>query len=57
MLTAIVLVCSVALSVQDCDREHAQYRSHFGDMIGETGDATTGDVFLQCCLLGEVVYG
>jgi hypothetical protein len=27
MLTAIVLLCSVALSVQDCDREHAQYRS------------------------------
>jgi hypothetical protein len=57
MLTAIVLVCSVALSVQDCDCEHAQYRSHFGDMIGETGDAITGDVLLQLSLLGEVVYG
>jgi hypothetical protein len=56
MLTAIVLVCSVALSVQDCDREHAQYRSHFGDMMNHN-DATTGDVFLQCCLLGKVVYG
>ena len=23
----------------------------------EAGDAETGDVFLQCCLFGEVVYG
>ena len=30
---------------------------HFGDWLGENDDATTGDVFLQCCLFGEVVYG
>lgn len=30
---------------------------HFGDFIGNNGDATTGDVFLQLCLFGEVRYG
>lgn len=33
------------------------YPSHFGDFISENDDATTGDVFLQCCLFGEVIYG
>ena len=36
---------------------HAKYPRHFGDWIAENDDATTGDVFMQCCLLGEVVYG
>lgn len=30
---------------------------HFGDMMSGNDDATTADVFLQCCLFGEVVYG
>ena len=34
--------------------DHAR---HFGDMISEQGDAETADVFLQCCLFGEVIYG
>jgi len=34
-----------------------KYPRHFGDWIAENDDATTGDVFLQCCLFGEVVYG
>jgi hypothetical protein len=34
-----------------------KYPRHFADMVAETGDATTGDVFIQCCLLGEIVYG
>jgi hypothetical protein len=29
----------------------------FAHMVNDNGDADTGDVFLQCCLLGEVVYG
>ena len=33
------------------------YPRHFGDAIAENDDATTGDVFLQCCLFGEVVFG
>lgn len=31
--------------------------TEFGRMIARKGDATTGDVFVQCCLFGEVVYG
>ncbi len=28
-----------------------------GDMLAENDDATTGDVFLQCALFGELVFG
>ena len=35
----------------------SKYPRHFTDFIDENDDATTGDVFLQCCLLGELVYG
>lgn len=34
-----------------------KYRHHFCDFINENGDMITGDVFLQCCLLGDVIYG
>lgn len=34
-----------------------KYPTHFGDVIGETEDGNTGDVFLQCCLFGELVFG
>lgn len=34
-----------------------KYPTHFADFAAENDDATTGDVFLQCCLFGEVVYG
>lgn len=30
---------------------------HMGDFLNENDDADTGDVFLQCCLFGEVIYG
>ena len=30
---------------------------HFNDMITESGDSITADVFFQYCLLGEIVYG
>ena len=33
------------------------YPHQFGLFINEADDAITGDVFLQCALLGEVVYG
>lgn len=29
----------------------------FGDFISENEDAETGDIFLQLCVLGEVIYG
>lgn len=34
-----------------------KYPRHFADMMNENDDATTGDVFLQCCIFGEAVYG
>ena len=30
---------------------------HMSDFMEENEDAETGDVFLQCCLLGGIVYG
>ncbi|HET6495150.1 MAG TPA: hypothetical protein VFH61_07285 [Thermoleophilia bacterium] len=30
---------------------------HFNNIDGPSEDATTGDVFLQCCLFGEVIFG
>lgn len=30
---------------------------HFANFLQENEDAETGDVFLQFCLLGEIVYG
>ncbi len=34
-----------------------KYPHHFADIMRESGDATTGDVLIQCALLGEIVYG
>ena len=34
-----------------------KYPKHFADFMTGNDDAITGDVFLQCCLLGEIVYG
>lgn len=34
-----------------------KYGSHFSDMMNENGDATTADVFIQCCVFGDLVYG
>jgi len=33
-----------------------RYPEHFADLIEENADATTGDVLVQCALLGEVIY-
>lgn len=30
---------------------------HLADLTSDNGDAETADVFLQCALFGEVVYG
>jgi hypothetical protein len=37
--------------------EDEQYSHHFADVLNENDDACTGDVFLQLCLFGEVIYG
>ena len=34
-----------------------KYPRHFSDMLEENDDADTGDVYLQCCLFGEVIFG
>lgn len=34
-----------------------KYPSHWADFVGGNDDADTGDVFLQCALFGEVIYG
>lgn len=34
-----------------------KYPRHFGDFLAGNDDADTGDVFLQCCLFGELVFG
>lgn len=34
-----------------------KYPSHFQDFITENDDSETGDVFLQCCVFGELIYG
>jgi hypothetical protein len=34
-----------------------KYPDHFSDLVTENGDATTADVFIQCCALGELIYG
>ena len=30
---------------------------HFADLMNENDDAVTHDVFVQCCVLGDIVYG
>ena len=34
-----------------------EYPSRLAEILSESGDAETADVFVQCCLFGEVVYG
>jgi hypothetical protein len=35
----------------------AKYPRHMNDAIVENDDGDTADVFLQCCIYGNVVYG
>lgn len=37
--------------------EDKKYSHHYCDVVNENDDAETGDVFLQLCLFGEVIYG
>lgn len=34
-----------------------KYPHDYADAMTQDGDMNTGDVFLQCCLFGELVYG
>ena len=33
------------------------YPRHFADWLNKNDDAITGDVFLQCALFGEIIFG
>jgi len=35
----------------------SKYPKHWGDFLASEDDATTGDVFFQCCLFNEAVFG
>lgn len=34
----------------------SKYPHHFVDVMKEDTDDTTGDVFVQCCIYGEIIY-
>jgi hypothetical protein len=34
-----------------------KYPSHYADVLKENDDSTTADVYLQCCLYGEIIFG
>ena len=34
-----------------------KYPRHMSDFLNDNDDADTGDIFLQCCLFGEAIYG
>ena len=34
-----------------------KYPHMFKDLVGDSGDALTGDALLQCAIFGEAVYG
>jgi hypothetical protein len=34
-----------------------KYPRHMADLLAKNDDATTADVFLQCCLFGTLIYG
>lgn len=36
---------------------YTKYPQHYANVLAENDDAETGDVFLQCALFGEVVFG
>jgi hypothetical protein len=37
--------------------ESKEYSHHWADFLKENDDNATGDVFLQFCLFGDVIYG
>jgi hypothetical protein len=34
-----------------------KYPQHWADFIKENDDAITADVFVQCCVFGDIIYG
>jgi hypothetical protein len=50
-------ILDMAAITRGLDSMARQYPPAFADIIRGTDDAETGDVFLQCALLGGIVYG
>lgn len=34
-----------------------KYNNHFSNIIEENYDAETADVFIQCCIFGDIIFG
>lgn len=34
-----------------------KYPRHFADFLQQNSDAITGDVYVQCCVFGDAIYG
>jgi len=45
---------SIAKALEIMSRD---YSDHFADMVDETGDADTADVFFQLAVMGDIVFG
>jgi hypothetical protein len=50
ILSEATIEKGIKIMAKDCP-------NHFNDIITEGYDAITSDVFLQCCLFGEIIYG
>lgn len=44
------IISGLTIMAEKCGR-------HFGDLISENDDAETADVFIQCVIFGEIIYG
>lgn len=47
----------LAAVVRGLEVMREKFPRHFGNFLSENDDGETGDVFLQCALFGDVVYG
>ena len=52
-----VVTLGVAQIERGLQAMHDKCPRNYGDMIAGEDDAETADVFVQCCLFGEIVFG
>lgn len=53
----VTYVLDKAAIQRGCEIMPKKYPRHWQDLVTENDDAITADVFVQCCVLGEIVYG
>jgi hypothetical protein len=34
----------------------SKYPRHFADLLNDSADVNTANVFIECCLFGDVIY-